>query len=75
MDTIEVKGSIRLGQFLKLAGVVEDGATARLAIQSGDVEVNGPTETRRGSHLSDGDIVTVHYPDGETGDIAVKVIA
>ena len=58
MDTIEVKGSIRLGQFLKLAGVVEDGATARIAIQSGDVDVNGHTELRRGSHLRDGDAVS-----------------
>ena len=33
---ISVSGSIRLGQFLKLAGLVEDGAEARIAIQSGD---------------------------------------
>ena len=33
---ISVSGSIRLGQFLKLAGLVEDGAQARIAIQSGD---------------------------------------
>ena len=29
---VSVAGSIRLGQFLKLAGLVEDGAEARIAI-------------------------------------------
>ena len=41
IPTIEVRGSIRLGQFLKRAGLVEDGAEARDLIQSGDVSVNG----------------------------------
>jgi ribosome-associated protein len=31
---------IRLGQVLKLAGVVEDGAQAREAIDAGEVTVN-----------------------------------
>ena len=61
---VSVSGSIRLGQFLKLAGLVEDGAEARIAIQSGDVTVNGATETRRGHHLSDGDVVVVDHPTG-----------
>ena len=61
---VSVAGSIRLGQFLKLAGLVEDGAQARIAIQSGDVTVNGTTETRRGHHLSDGDVVVVDHPTG-----------
>ena len=41
IPTIDVRGSIRLGQFLKRAGLVEDGAEARDLIQSGDVSVNG----------------------------------
>ena len=47
-STVSVTGDIKLGQFLKLAGLVEDGAEARIAIQSGDVTVNGILETRRG---------------------------
>ena len=64
---ISVSGSIRLGQFLKLAGMVEDGAQARIAIQSGDVPVNGVVETRRGHHLADGDVVVVDHPAGQVG--------
>ena len=48
---VSVSGSIKLGQFLKLAGLVEDGAEESIAIQSGDVTVNGVTETRRGHRL------------------------
>ena len=66
---ISVSGSIRLGQFLKLAGLVEDGAQARIAIQSGDVTVNGVTETRRGHRLSDRDVVVVVHPSGEIGAV------
>lgn len=38
---------IRLGQFLKLADLVEDGAQARDLIADGEVRVNGDVETRR----------------------------
>mgnify|MGYP000966692690 CR=1 FL=1 len=62
---------IRLGQFLKLANLVEDGAQARIAIQSGDVTVNGAIETRRGHHLADGDVVVVDHPADQVG-AAVK---
>ena len=64
---ISVSGSIRLGQFLKLASMVEDGAQARIAIQSGDVTVNGVVETRRGHHLTGGDVVVVDHPAGQVG--------
>ena len=64
---VSVSGSIRLGQFLKLAGLVEDGAEARIAIQSGDVTVNGVVETRRGHHLAGGDVVVVDHPAGQVG--------
>ena len=66
---VSVSGSIKLGQFLKLADLVEDGAQARIAIQSGDVTVNGATETRRGHHLSDGDTVVVDHPAGQVGAV------
>lgn len=50
---------IRLGQFLKLANLVEDGAQAKTVIADGAVEVNGEPETRRGRQLRDGDVVAV----------------
>ena len=68
---VSVSGSIKLGQFLKLACLVEDGAEARIAIQSGDVTVNGAIETRRGHHLADGDVVVVDHPADQVG-AAVK---
>ena len=70
---VSVSGSIKLGQFLKLAGLVEDGAEARIAIQSGDVTVNGATETRRGHHLSDGDTVVVDHPAGRLGAVVEQL--
>lgn len=70
---IAVTGSIKLGQFLKLANLVEDGANARIAIQSGDVLVNGEVETRRGRGLKDSEIVEISLPAGLDGAI-VKVV-
>lgn len=49
--------AIRLGQLLKLAGVVEDGAQAREAIQAGDVQVDGEVDTRRGRQVPVGSVV------------------
>lgn len=49
--------SIRLGQFLKLANLVESGADAKPLIQGGLVRVNGEVETRRGRQLRLGDVV------------------
>ena len=60
--TIPVRGQIKLGQFVKLASLAEDGAQARELIQGGDVTVNGEVETRRGHHLSAGDLVEVDAP-------------
>lgn len=61
---VEVSGVIRLGQFLKLANLAEDGALARELVQGGDVLVNGEVETRRGRQLADGDLVGVDSPAG-----------
>ena len=49
--------SIRLGQFLKLANLVESGAEAKPAVQDGHVRVNGEVERRRGRQLRVGDVV------------------
>ncbi len=51
--------TIRLGQLLKLAGVVDDGATAREVIERGLVAVNGEIDTRRGRQVRPGDVVTL----------------
>jgi ribosome-associated protein len=50
---------IRLGQFLKLAGLADTGADARVLLDLGEVEVNGEAESRRGRQLRPGDIVGV----------------
>ncbi len=50
--------SIRLGQLLKLAGVVDDGAMAREVIERGVVLVNDEVDTRRGRQVRPGDVVT-----------------
>ncbi|MUL63142.1 RNA-binding protein [Mycobacterium sp. CBMA 234] len=49
--------SIRLGQFLKLASLIDSGADAKAVISEGMVEVNGDVETRRGRQLRAGDVV------------------
>ncbi|WP_321779858.1 RNA-binding S4 domain-containing protein [Schaalia cardiffensis] len=67
VPVIAVSGVIRLGQFLKLAGLVEDGAMARVLIQGGDVLVNGVVETRRGRQLSHDDMIEVDSPAGRAG--------
>jgi len=48
---------IRLGQFLKLANLVEHGAAAREVCAAGQVKVNGEVELRRGRQLREGDVV------------------
>lgn len=49
--------SIRLGQFLKLAGVLDSGGDVKEAIIDGFVTVNGEVDRRRGRQLQVGDIV------------------
>ena len=49
--------SIRLGQFLKLANLIESGAEAKPLVTQGAVRVNGEVETRRGRQLVRGDVV------------------
>ena len=58
--------SIRLGQFLKLANLVESGAEAKPLIVAGEVRVNGEVELRRGRQLREGDVV-------ELGPAAARV--
>jgi ribosome-associated protein len=48
-----------LGQALKAADLVGSGGEAKVAIQGGEVIVNGEVETRRGRRLKEGDVVEV----------------
>ena len=48
---------IKLEALLKFAGTVETGGEAKLAIQEGDVKVNGQVCTMRGKKLRPGDRV------------------
>ena len=46
---------IKLGQAMKLAGLVSSGIEAKVIIQDGQVKVNGEVDTRRGKKLYSGD--------------------
>ena len=50
---------IRLGQLLKLAGVIDSGAEVKALLAAQAVRVNGEPEDRRGRQLHPGDVVTV----------------
>lgn len=57
MQEIEIKDEfIKLGQALKLAGLVGSGVEAKIIIQDGLVKVNGEVDERRGRKLYPGDI-------------------
>lgn len=48
---------IKLGQALKLAGLVESGVDAKYAIQDGLVKVNCEVEVQRGKKIYPGDTI------------------
>lgn len=48
---------IRLGQFLKFAGLLDSGGDVKEAIIDGYVTVNGEIDRRRGRQLQLGDVV------------------
>ena len=59
MEIIKLRDeSIKLGQALKAANLVEDGVEAKLVIQDGLVKVNNEVDIRRGRKLYDGDVVS-----------------
>ena len=58
--------TIRLGQLLKLAGVVDDGAQARTLIEDGEVRVDGEVDRRRGRQVRPGSTV-------ELGEARIQV--
>ena len=65
-EPVEIRDEpIRLGQFLKLAGIVDSGSDTRFLLDDGAVRVGGVPESRRGRQLVRGDVVTVSLPTGE----------
>ncbi|MFS0853507.1 RNA-binding S4 domain-containing protein [Microbacterium sp. 179-I 3D4 NHS] len=59
IDDVPIGGEvIRLGQFLKFAGLLDSGGDAKEVIIDGFVRVNGEVDRRRGRQLRDGDLVT-----------------
>jgi ribosome-associated protein len=64
MENIKIKDEyIKLGQLLKLAGLVGSGVDAKYVINEGLVKVNDEVDTRRGKKIYPGDIVSYN---GET---------
>ena len=58
LDDVSIGGeAIRLGQFLKFAGLLDSGGDVKEAIIDGYVIVNGEVDRRRGRQLQLGDSV------------------
>ena len=58
MEIIRIKDEyIKLGQALKLAGLVESGVDAKIEVKEGNVLVNGEVELQRGKKLYAGDVI------------------
>lgn len=58
METITIRDEfIKLGQAMKLAGLVESGVEAKIEIQEGYVKVNGEVELQRGKKIYPGDVI------------------
>ncbi len=54
---------IRLGQLLKLAGLIDSGSEAKALLANEPVWVNDEPEARRGRQLAVGDVVRVGAED------------
>lgn len=64
METIHIRDEfIKLGQAMKLAGLVDSGVDAKFLIQDGQVRVNGETEYQRGKKLHPGDVLSYNGQD------------
>ena len=64
MESIHLKDEfIKLGQALKLAGLVGSGVDAKFVIQDGLVKVNGEVDTRRGRKVYGGDVISYNGQD------------
>ena len=69
VNDIEIStDTIRLGQLLKLANLVDSGSDAKMLLAGGEVLVNNEVEVRRGRQLRHGDVVALD-------DVAVRVVS
>lgn len=60
VSDVPIRGQmIKLGQLLKLAGVIDSGAEVKAFLASEPVWVNGEREARRGRQLHPGDVIRV----------------
>ncbi|MDD6250176.1 MAG: S4 domain-containing protein YaaA [Bacillales bacterium] len=50
---------VTLGQFLKLADIIQSGGEAKLYLANNKVLINGEEDNRRGRKLKDGDIIKI----------------
>lgn len=58
MNEIKIKDEfIKLGQLLKLSGLVGSGLEAKIEIVNGNVKLNGNIEIQRGKKVFPGDTV------------------
>lgn len=58
MESIQIRDQfIKLGQALKLAGLVDSGVEAKEVITSGQVKLNGVAELQRGKKIVANDVV------------------
>ena len=60
--------TIRLGQLLKLANLVDSGSDAKMLLMGGEVLVNDEVELRRGRQLRNGDVISLD-------DVAVRIVS
>jgi ribosome-associated protein len=68
-EDVQIRGeTIRLGQLLKLAGLIDSGSEAKALLAETPVLVNGEPESRRGRQLHPGDRVAL-------GDHDIRVTA
>lgn len=56
-DVILKTEPVELHKILKFEGMVPSGGVAKLAIESGDVMVNGEVETRKRKKIVAGDVI------------------
>lgn len=56
-DVILETQPVELYKILKFEGLVHSGGVAKLAIESGDVIVNGTVETRKRKKMMSGDVI------------------
>jgi ribosome-associated protein len=68
MNDVQIEDEgIKLGQFLKLANLVDSGSEAKQVLAGGVVRVNGDIETRRGRQLERGDVVSLGANSARVG--------